>query len=82
MLCAKHGNDITDKKNKEQIGDIWLCRNAIWETQTVRDLVSKPGLLEEFSNQLIVKQKADALEQFIATKPTREQIDVFVKSQS
>lgn len=79
MICAKHKKDITDEKNKEQIGDIWFCRQAIWDTQIVRDLVSKPGLLEEFTNQAVVKTKADALEQFIATNPTREQIDAFVK---
>ena len=79
MICAKHGDDLTKEVNKEQIGNIWLCRQAIWDTQTVHNLVLNKTLLDEFTSQLVTNAKADSLEQFIATKPTKEQILDFVK---
>lgn len=79
MLCAKHGEDITKDKDKEQIAEVWLCRQAIWETQTVHNLMTSKTLQDEYTNQIVAIAKADALEEFIATKPTKEQIVDFVK---
>jgi hypothetical protein len=81
MKCAKHGNDITNLPNKEQFGTGWLCRYAIWDSQTVNDLFLKQDAQDEYQTRKAnPPAKLQSLRDFMATKPTDEELIVFLKN--
>lgn len=80
MLCAKHNNDITNK-NKEQFGDIWLCRFAIWDSQIVTDLFLKQDVQNEYQTRKAnPPTKIQTLRDFMATNPTDAEVIEFMKT--
>lgn len=79
MLCAKHNNDITDKPNKEQFGSIWLCKFAIWDSQTVTYLMLKQEVQDAYHlRKANPPAKIQSLRDFMATKPTDDAIVAFM----
>lgn len=81
MLCAKHNNDITDNNNKEQFGDIWLCRKSIWDSETVREIITIPAIYEKVRARVLnPNAKVDEAKAFWATNPTDEQIQEFLEN--
>lgn len=80
MKCAKHGNDITDLKDKEQFGQGWLCRFAIWDSQTVSDLMLKQEVQDAYHERKAnPPNKIQSLREFMATNPTNEAVIAFLK---
>lgn len=82
MLCAKHNNDITDKPNKEQFGDnTWLCRNAIWDSQIVTELLTIPDVMQKYeARKLETDAKATEARNFFASNPTDDEIKLFLSN--
>ena len=80
MKCAKHGNDIDDLPNKEQFGQGWLCRFAIWDSQTVSDLMLKQEVQDAYHERKTnPPSKIQSLRDFRADGKTDEEIIAFIK---
>lgn len=81
MKCALHGDDITNLPTKEQFGQGWLCRYAIWDSQTVSDLFLKQDVQDEYQDRKAnPPSKIQSLRDFMATNPTDGAIKTFLKS--
>lgn len=75
MLCAKHGDDISKLPDKEQFGQIWLCRYAIWDSQTVTDLLLKQDVQDAYNKRKAnPPAKIQSLRDFMATNPSDQAV--------